>query len=238
MLESYPRNFAALNNLGIVYAQQGQYEKAVDVTKHGAQIVPGISDAENLANYALALQNFDEARQIIHGTQARKLDDYAFHSALYAMAFLGSDPAAMAQQRQWYASRLDVENFVLALDSDTAAYGGHLAKARELAKQAVDSSIRADSKETGAIWQANAALEQAAYGNGADARQSAAAALKLSPASQGVEVEAALEFAMAGDTERAESLAKELEKLYPLDTQVQSLWLPVIQAEVALDTPR
>ena len=56
----------------------------------------------------------------------------------------------------------------------------------------VDSAVRADSKETGAVWQANAALEQAAYGTSADARQSAAAVLKLSQASQGVEVEAAL----------------------------------------------
>ena len=42
---------------------------------------------------------------------------------------------------------------------------GHLGKARELTKRAVDSAIRADSKENGAIWQANAALRQAAFGN-------------------------------------------------------------------------
>jgi hypothetical protein len=67
------------------------------------------------------------------------------------------------------------------------------------------------------------------------ARKLASQRLKLSPANQGVEVEAALAFAMAGDTEQAESLAKELEKRYPLDTQVPSLWLPAIQAQLALD---
>jgi hypothetical protein len=40
---------------------------------------------------------------------------------------------------------------------------------------------------------------------------------------------------MAGDTARAESLAQDLEKRYPLDTQTQSLWLPAIQAQLALD---
>ena len=99
----------------------------------------------------------------------------------------------------------------------------------------MDSAIRADSKENGAIWQANAALQQAAYGNPAEARQSAAEALKLAPTSQGVEVEAALAFAMAGDTARAESLAQDLGKRFPLDTQMQSLWLPAIQAQLALD---
>ena len=126
------------------------------------------------------------------------------------------------------------ENYGLALASDTEAYAGHVGKAWELTKRAVDSAIRADSKETGAIWQANAALE-AAYGNPAEARQSAAGALKLAPASQGVESEAALAFAMAGDTARAESLAQDLGKRFPLDTQIRSLWLPAIQAQLALN---
>jgi outer membrane PBP1 activator LpoA protein len=59
--------------------------------------------------------------------------------------------------------------------------------------------------------------------------------LKLAPTSQGVEVEAALAFAMAGDTTRAESLAQDLGKRFPLDTQMQSLWLPAIRAQLALD---
>ena len=63
----------------------------------------------------------------------------------------------------------------------------------------------------------------------------AAEALKLLPANQSVEVEAALAFAMAGDTARADSLAQDLGKRFPLDTQVQSLWLPAIQAQLALD---
>src|ERR1019366_6799414 len=107
-------------------------------------------------------------------------------------------------------------------------YGGHLGKAREMTKRAVDSAIRVDNKETGAMDQAIAAQREAAYGNAAEARQRAAEALKLAPASQGVESKAALAFAMAGDTARAESLAQDLGKRFPLDTQMQSLWLPAI----------
>jgi hypothetical protein len=114
------------------------------------------------------------------------------------------------EQQQWFAGKPEFENFGLARASDTEAYGGHLGTARELTKRAVDSGIRADSKETGAIWQANAALQQAAYGDATQARQSAAQALKLAPTSQGAEAEAALAFAMAGDTVRAENLAGDL----------------------------
>ena len=140
----------------------------------------------------------------------------------------------MAEQQQWFAG-IPEENFGLALASDTEAYAGHLGKARELTKRAVDSAIRADSRENGAIFQAIAAQREAAFGNAAEARQSATEALKLAPASQGVGVEVALAFAMAGDTARAESLAQDLGKRYPLDTQMQALWLPAIHAQVALE---
>jgi len=234
-IESYPRSVGAYSNLGIVFAEQGQYEKAAEVTRQGMRLAPErVVSYANLANITLALQRFDETRQVIHDAQARKLDNFIVHNALYALAFLGADSAAMMEQQQWFADKPE-QNMGVALASDSEAYGGHLGKARELTKQAVDSAIRADSKENGAIWQAIAAQRKAAFGNPAEARQSAPEALKLAPASQGVEAEAALAFAMAGDSARAESLAQDLGKHYPLDTQVQSLWLPAIQAQVALN---
>jgi tetratricopeptide (TPR) repeat protein len=233
-IESYPRRTTAYINLGLVYGAQGQYEKAAEVTRQAVRLAPDENVYDNLANYTFALQRFDEARQTIHEAQARKLDNFIVRNALYALAFLGADSAAMVEQQQWFAGKPE-ESFGLALASDTEAYAGHVGKARELSKRAVDSAIRADSKETGAIWQAIAAQRGAAYGNATEARLQAAQALKLAPASKGVESEAALAFAMAGDTARAESLAQDLGKRFPLDTQMQSLWLPAIQAQLALN---
>ena len=58
---------------------------------------------------------------------------------------------------------------------------------------------------------------------------------EVAPESQGVESEAALAFAMAGDATRAESLVQDLGKRFALDTQIQSLWLPAIQGQLALN---
>jgi eukaryotic-like serine/threonine-protein kinase len=236
-IESYPRESEAYGDLGAVFVAQGQYEKAAEITRQAMRLAPdNVGMYGNLANYTLALQRFDEARQIIHEAQARKMmDDYPFHESLYALAFLGADSPAIAEQQQWFAGKPEYENFGLALASDTQAYGGHLGKARELGKRAVDAAIRADSKESGAIWQAIAAQREAAYGYAAEARKSAAEALNLAPTSPAVGSEAALAFAMAGDTARAESLARDLGKRFPLDTQMQSLWLPAIQAQLVLD---
>jgi serine/threonine protein kinase/tetratricopeptide (TPR) repeat protein len=234
-IESYPRDYRAHLDLGNVYMFEGQYEKATGLYRQCLRLSPdNVAPYADLANNLISLQRFDEARQIIHEAQGRKLEHYILHNALYALAFLGSDSTAMAEQQQWFSGRPE-ENSGLALASDTEAYGGHLGKARELTKRAVDSAIRADNKESGALWQVNAALAQAAYGNAAEAQESAAEALRLVPTSQGVEVEAALAFAMAGDTARAESLAQDLNKRFPSDTQIQSLWLPAIQAQLALD---
>lgn len=140
----------------------------------------------------------------------------------------------MAEQQQWFASRAE-ENIGLSLASDTEAYAGHLGKARELTKRAADSAVRADSKEAAAVWQENAALREAAFGNATRAKQAAAQGLKLAPESQGVAAEAALAFALAGDRARPESLVQDLNKRFPLDTQMQALWLPAIQAQLALN---
>jgi tetratricopeptide (TPR) repeat protein len=120
-IESYPREAAAYNDLSIVYSGQGQYEKAAEITRQALRLAPDYSRGfyEGLANYTLALQHFDETRQIVHEAQARKMDDYIMHNALYALAFVGADTAAMAEQQQWFASKPDYENQGLALASDT-----------------------------------------------------------------------------------------------------------------------
>jgi tetratricopeptide (TPR) repeat protein len=72
-IESYPRDLVASNNLGTVYAEQGQYEKAAEIARQALRLAPDPVDSyANLANYTLALQRFDEARQIIHEAQTRK----------------------------------------------------------------------------------------------------------------------------------------------------------------------
>jgi eukaryotic-like serine/threonine-protein kinase len=234
-IESYPRRAGAYVSLGVVFSQQGQYEKATEIMTQGLRLAPDRGAFYgNLANYALALQRFGDVRQIVQQAATRKIDNFAFHNALYALAFLGADSGLIAEQQQWFVGKPE-ENFGLALASDTEAYVGHVGKARELTTRAVDSAIRADSKENGAIWQANAALQQAAYGHSAAARQTAADALKLAPTSESAGSEVGLAFAMAGDTARAETLAQDLGKRFPLDTQMQSLWLPAIQAQLAMD---
>jgi len=234
-IESYPQDRWPYFELNIVYGQQGQYEKAVESARQALRRAPdSVIPYVNLANYLLALQRFDQAREDIQEAQARKLDVFIFHSQLAALAFLAADSRSMAEQTAWFAGKPE-ENLGLSLESDTEAYAGHLRMARELTQRAVDSAIRSDSKETGGLWKANAALREATFGNATEARQAASEALKIAPKSPAVEIEAALALAMAGNTARGELLAEDLAKRFPLDTQMHTIWLPAIKAQLALD---
>jgi eukaryotic-like serine/threonine-protein kinase len=234
-IATYPRVVGAYTNLGLALASSGQFEQAVEVQKRGLLLGPDRADAfDNLANDALGQQHFDESRQIIRDAQARGMDEEIFHNDLYIMAFFAGDSQGMAEQQKWYADKPEYEGHILTLASDTEAYAGHLRQARQLTQRAVDSAVHADSKESAAIWQAIAAQREAVFGNAAEAIKMAEAALKLAPTSQGVQCEAALAFALAGDSARAQSLTGELRARFPLDTQIHTIWLPAIEAQLAI----
>ena len=233
-IASYPHDDRAYLDLGAVYGALGEYERAAETTRQALRLAPDVGPYNNLCNYLLSLQRFDETRQMIQHAQAQNLDDALLHSQLYALTFLAGNSSTMQQQLAWFRDKPE-ETWGLSLESDTEAYVGRLRKARELTSRAVDAAVRADSSEAGAISLDNSALREAAFGNAIEARQAAGKALKMVPTSQAVQTEAALAFAIVGDVARADALAQDLTKRFPLDTQMQSIWLPAIQAQLALN---
>jgi serine/threonine protein kinase/Flp pilus assembly protein TadD len=235
MIASYPRDYRGYLNLGTIYATLGEWEKAEAVVRQSQPLAPESAVVYgNLATMALAFQRFDEAWRIVQDAQARKLDTFVFHCNRYAIASLGGGADAMAAEQRWFAGQPAYENIGLALAADAEAYAGHLRNAKDLTRRATASAIAADSKETGAIWLENIALFEAAAGDESDAKRSAAEGMKLAPASPGTAVEAALTYAATGDTATAVSLAQDLAKRFPQDTQMQALWVPAIHAQLAL----
>jgi serine/threonine protein kinase/Flp pilus assembly protein TadD len=236
LIDSYPRGTDGYPFLANLHSSQGNHEKALDLVRQAQRLSPDVVYLyEQIADFSLALQRPEEARQAMREAQDRNLDDYPIHVTLYTLGFLAGDSTAMATQQQWLDANADDEQFGLSLAADSEAYAGHLDKARQLSKRSVDAAIRADSKEGGGIWWGNAALREAAFGNSSEARQAAHEGLKLYPDSQGVQAQTALAYAMIGDAQRAQAMADELNQRYPLDTQMQTLWLPAIQAQLAFN---
>jgi tetratricopeptide (TPR) repeat protein len=235
-IDSYPRDSGGYNNLGLAYAELGQYDKAAELTRKALELSPDETlYSENLTLYTFGQNQFDETRKVTREALARGMDRSAFHTNLYVLAFLNADSTAMSEQMHWFAGKPDDDDLRFSLAGYTEGFSGHLAKARELTAQAVASCMRSDDKESAAHYLADAAIEEASYGNSAEAERDAVAALKLAATNPGVTIESALAFAMAGNATRAESLAQDSNKRYPLGTQMQKVWLPTIQTQLALN---
>jgi len=233
-LASYPRDVAPHAGLGTAYATMGQYDKALAEYQEVLRLAP-----DNVGGYAdvgtayVSLNRLDEAKATFDQAFAHKLDSDVLRGNIYYLAFLRGDVAQMAQQVAWGAGKPGDEDFLLSMQSDTEAYYGRLSKARDFSRRAVDSAVRADSKETAALWQVNAALREAEFGNTASAGKGVVAALALSPG-RDVKLAAALTLARIGDVPRAKGLAEELEKSHPTDTGLKLFWLPTIKAAIDL----
>ncbi len=232
--KSYPQDSVPPNNLGSIYAQLGQYEKGVTATQEGLHLEPSVVAYANLAQYFLALNRLDDAKKAIEQAQGRNLYGDYLHQDIYYLAFLKGDLAEMERQVDWAAGKPGTEDLLLSFQSDTEAYSGRLGKARDFSRRAVDAAVRADSKEAAALWQVNATLREAEFGNTAAAKQGVASALTLAPG-RDVKLLAALTLARIGETARAEAIVEELEKTYPSQTVLKVYWLPAIKAAMELN---
>jgi eukaryotic-like serine/threonine-protein kinase len=232
-VQVYSRDYVPYIDLGSHFMVLGQYEKAAAQTREALRLEPNdVVGYANLGDIYLALNRFDEAKATTEEALGRKLEDIPLHLHLYALAFFQGNAAAMKQQADWAIGQPGAEDGMLSLESDTEAWSGELGKARELSRQAVESAYRNDEKEPAALWQTNAAIREALFGNADAARQNAAAAVALSPGSRDAEAQAALAYALAGDAAHAQSLANDLGKRFPQDTLVRSVWLPTIHAQI------
>jgi len=139
----------------------------------------------------------------------------------------------MAEQVAWSVGKLGIEDRLLGLEADTAAYSGQLGKSRDFSRQAVASAQRVEEQQRAAGYEASAALREALLGNVAEMGQRVASADGLS-ADANAQYGTALALALVGDAVRAQALSEDLGKRYPEDTIVRFNYLPTLYAQLAL----
>ena len=232
--QMYPRDDSAVGNMGLLNGYLGQYEKALTHARDALGLHPesGLRYA-NVTQANLHLGRLEEARSVARDAQAKSLDSPYLRLYLYQIAFVQNDVQGMEQQVSWAAGKPGVEDVLLSVEADTAAYFGQIGKARQLSKQAITSAELAEERETASSYAAAAALREALFGNAVEARQGSAAALALS-SGRLVKFGSGLALALVGDSDRAQRLADELAKGFPKDTVVNFIYLPTIRGQIAL----
>jgi eukaryotic-like serine/threonine-protein kinase len=233
--QMYPRDDVPRGDLSSEYFLTGDYEQAAVDAKEALRLEPSSTAwYENLSTAEIALLHLDQAQALLNEAFAKKLDDSSLHANVYALAFLRDDYATMARELASAAGKAGGEDMMLALQADTEAYSGHLKKARELSRRAVDSARKAQLAEPAAIWQGLSALREAAFGNRDEARTWADGISSLAPNSRDAEVLTALVLARAGDAHRSQTFVDDLRARYVSNTLVQLVWIPTIRGQAEL----
>lgn len=229
----YFREARGPGNLGNLYSITGQFEKAVAATTHAQQLNPNTTIwPGNLAEALIGLNRFSEARDVCRQALAQKLDSTSIRERLFTVAFVTGDEQEWQQQSSWATGRTDEYRAVYWLTQASAFSGrwhesnGHLRRATELA-------LRAEANEVVAIYTADQAVRAAWLGRFPQALELAQSALKIER-NRNVLTRAALAFALAGETAKAQPLIQELEEKHPKDTMVNQVWLPETKAVIEL----
>jgi len=231
--QNYPRDEIPYTNLGAIDALRGRYDRSLAEAQQAFRLNPSGLNYTNLVTGFICLNRLDEARAMAEDAQAKKLDSPYLRAAMYQLAFLKNDSAGMAEQLAWASGKPGIEDALLGMDADTAAYSGRLRKSEELTAQAVASAVRADEKETAASYEAQSGIRQALFGNPAAAQQHAAAALSMTDG-RDVQFLAGLAYALAGDVGKTQTLVNNLTKRFPDDTVAKFIYITSLRAQLAL----
>jgi serine/threonine protein kinase/Flp pilus assembly protein TadD len=234
--QTYPRDETPHRLLAVIYEIFGDCDKALAQAQEAMKLDPGSGISYgNLGFSYLYVNRLDEARATAQEAQAHNQDYPGIHYLLYEIDFLQHDAAGMEREAAALMGKPGDEDVMLDTESETAAYGGQFAKARELTRRASDSARRADNKETAAGFELEAAGREALVGNISQAKQRAQAALALSTGTD-AKSGAAFVLGLAGDAPQATRLAGDVAKRKPEDTMVQVHLLPMIHALAALQS--
>lgn len=227
--EASPHFFASINDSFL-----GLHQKALAESLEGIRLDPsgGIEYGNLMLDYT-NLNRLEDAKAVYQQILARKLDAPFFHVQRYTIAFLEGDVPEMNRQFAWAAGKSGEDSLVSA-ESDTEAFFGHLATARQLSERAADIAQRDGDKETAAGWLMNAALREAEFGDAVRARETTASALALA-STQDLQTEAALALVRTGNSVRARKMAERLAKQFPLNTLLNGYWIPTLLAAVEID---
>jgi tetratricopeptide (TPR) repeat protein len=160
LIASYPRDYAARNNLGVYYGNVGDLEESLKNYQAASEIAPDEPGPISNAAYVLMqLGRLDEASAAVdRALQIRPDANLAINRWMMARV-LGSPKSAEWEQA---ARKLSPPVPVTLAESGLAAWFGQFARYRTLQDQAI-ASLRADVPENARMTEATRSLTLAAF---------------------------------------------------------------------------
>ncbi len=235
-IQTYPRENPPHGILGaLVYPTLGQYDNGVVVARQLVELDPDFSIGYLQAAFNNQFAGrLEEAETFLRQAQQRKLETPELLLQRYDLAFLKGDKAWMDREAALGEKEPGAEDMIADRQAFVRAYSGQLNKAKSLAQRASGLNEQPARRGQKALIEIGPALWDAFFGNTAAARKRALEAASLAK-DRDVEYGAAFALALAGESERSQALAKDLDMRFPEDSAVQYMYLPPIRALDALN---
>jgi serine/threonine protein kinase/tetratricopeptide (TPR) repeat protein len=232
----YPRDLHAHGFLsGFTSSGTGHYERAVEEGQKAIELDPDFAIGyENVAFAYVHLNRMPEAEALLHKASERKIEVAQFSLVRYFVAFLRNDEPAMERVTAQRRVRLEAQGSFEHQEALTLAYHGRLKEANRLSARAVSLARQGGLVGRAAMFHGCGSVWNALFGNRAEARRSATAALSCFR-SRDADYGPAIALALLRDSAQAHEIAAELERRYPEDTSVQFCYLPALRALEALN---
>jgi serine/threonine protein kinase len=229
--QTYPRDYVPHNNLALRCGLLGLFERGISNASESIRLNPNSAPAyANLARGFIGLNRFDEAIEVVKRALNRNLDSSSYHAALFQIAFVRKDSAAMKQETDWATGKPE-EYLAWDWQSKAAAFNGQSKQADELAARSIELARVRESSEIAARFQADRAATFAFFDDCAHAKEGTTKALAISRA-RSVMFAVGSAMGTCGEAGAAQALIDELSKRWPNDTFINSIWLPVLKAEL------
>jgi tRNA A-37 threonylcarbamoyl transferase component Bud32/tetratricopeptide (TPR) repeat protein len=234
--QRYPRDAMPDSFLsGGTLESVGKYEQAEQHGKRSIELDPDNAYGyHNLANSYICRGRLNEAAAALDRAAQRGLDIHEFTALRHQIAFLKGDLVEMARIDVPGEQKLGIPDWVFDLEAGALAYRGRLRESRMKLQNAV--SVAAGTGRAFAVAQheAASAVREFLFGNPAEARRAANAALATGSTNRDAVAGAALALAFLGDP-KAEALMREQDRRFPQDTTAQTNFLPALRGQLALN---
>ncbi len=239
MRRIYPHVTTTLNNLSDCYMQIGQFEKAIEAIHESLKQKPHSAVSyDNLAMSLLALNKFDESKKACEKAVEMGLENIYFYNCLYQIAFAENNEAEMKQHLAWMKGQPD-EYMSFDLQAKASAFRGQMQRAKDFSRRAVNLANLNNVNGVAGIYAAECAL-RAAFCCADESAEFTADLKNLTDKALNLEQNplivprVILALILGNLIEEAEKLLGEMNAEYPKNTLVTHLWLPVINAALAL----
>ena len=233
--QAYPRDPAPLGlESGFITQGLGQYRRSIEDAQKAIELDPDLIFGHlNLAYTYTYMGPLAEAETAMQRTPQRSVELPEILLLRYHLALLKGDTSGMNRAVTMASGKPGAEDWLTISQALVLARTGHLRQARKMAARASELAQQSGQRERAANYEAGEAVWEAFFGDVATARRTATEALTISTG-RDVEFAAAFAFAVAGDSQRAQALAKDLEKRFPEDTSVRYNYLPTLDGLLAI----